>query len=572
MQADSKTPTMEMTPPLGRPRYLPFQRFDSIRNRILVFAVLATLIPSGITLGISYAQNRRALEEKITQDLLSESGQTARAMGVWLKERLYDLRVFAASDEVANSLQQSVAGATMSPTRGRLRDYLVSLHERFSDFEQLVVLDAGGRVLATSLPVVTPVQLPTEWQARLLADRQVVGDAYWDEKVRKGKLVIAVPVLRDDGRLLGALAAELNVAPMRGVLRSFARDSSGAVYLLSTGGALIASSDSSSSQLMTTTVPPAIFERLLAREDAVSPYISYRGYEVVGTLKRVPQVGWAVVAEVSADAAFQQVRRFRDFALLVVTLLLIAAAASAYRLGLLIARPLDRLTKGAAEVARGDLAVDLPAGGAGEVGYLTSVFNHMVSRLRAGRRELDSINETLRQKNEELERLSITDGLTGLANHRALMQRLEAEGVRFTRNEQPFSVLMADVDHFKQYNDTFGHPAGDEVLKKIAAIFRDSTRTVDCAARYGGEEFAIVMPETAIAGALHVAERIRSRVDAANFPGRKITLSIGIAEFPKDANSPQAIIAVADEALYRAKRGGRGRVVQAGGKTAKVKS
>ncbi len=562
---------MDLTPPLARPRILPFQRFDSIRNRILVFAVLATLIPSGITLGISYVQNRHALEEKITQDLLSESVQTARAVGVWLKERLYDLRVFAGSEEVANSLQQAAGGSTTTPTRGRLREYLVSLHERFSDFEQLVVLDVQGRVLATSLPVVTPVQLPADWLERLRADRQAVGEAYWDSKAGKGKLIIAVPVLHADGRLLGAFAAELNLAPLHELLRSFARDSSGAIYLLSTAGALIASSDFLSSQLLATILPADVFESLITREDGVSPYVSYRGQEVVGTLKRVPQVRWAVVAEISANTAFQQVRRFRDFALLVVTLLLIAAAASAYRLGLLIARPLDRLTKGAAEVARGDLAVDLPAGGAGEVGYLTSVFNHMVSRLRAGRRELDDINETLRLKNEELERLSVTDGLTGLANHRALMQRLDAEGVRFSRTQRPFSVLMADVDHFKQYNDTFGHPAGDEVLKKIAAILRDATRTMDCAARYGGEEFAIIMPDTAIAGAMHVAERIRARVDAADFPGRKITLSIGVAEFPKDADTPQAILAVADEALYRAKRGGRGRVVQAG-KTVKAKS
>jgi len=243
--------------------------------------------------------------------------------------------------------------------------------------------------------------------------------------------------------------------------------------------------------------------------------------------------------------------------------LLAAATASSYRFGLLIVRPLERLSQGAKEVAAGDFAVDLPETGGGEVGVLTSAFNHMVARLREGRRELDAINKTLREKNEELERLSVTDGLTGLANHRFLMQRLKEEGVRSNRNNREFSVLMADVDNFKDYNDTFGHPAGDEVLKKVAAIVRDSTRTMDCAARYGGEEFAVVMPETRIVGAVQVAERIRARVAAEKFPGRQITLSIGVAEFPKDADVPQAVIAVADRALYEAKREGRDRVVQA---------
>jgi diguanylate cyclase (GGDEF)-like protein len=540
-----------------------FPRFHSLRSRILAFAIVATLVPCGITMGISYVQNRRALEAKVERDLLSESAQTARAMGVWLKERLYDLRVFAGSDEVANNLDRAGPRAAGSPGGKRLSDYLLSLHERFGDFDQLMVLDLRGRVLATSARTVTPVRLPADWLQTLRAQGQVVGNAYWDAKAGKGKLVVAVPVQRPDGRLIGAFAAEINLAPMQGLLREFAHDSSGAIHLMNASGALIASSDGISARLMKTRLRPATLERLGKRRDAAVAFIGVGGREVVGALERVPQVAWVVVAEISAEAAFQQARRFRDVALLVITVLLVVVGASSYRLGLLIARPLERLTQAATEVAAGDLAVDLPEGGSGEVGALTTVFNHMVSRIREGRRELDVINDTLRKKNEELERLSITDGLTGLANHRFLMQRLKEEGARSQRTNRAFSVLMADVDHFKEYNDTFGHPAGDAVLKQVATILRDCTRTVDCAARYGGEEFAVVMPETPAAGALQVAERIRARVAAEEFPGRRITLSIGVAEFPQDAEAPQAVMAVADRALYQAKRGGRDRVVRA---------
>jgi diguanylate cyclase (GGDEF)-like protein len=554
---------MESDTARRRRLHLAIPRLHSIRNRILAFAILATLVPCGITMGISYVQNRRALEAKVERDLLSESAQTARAMGVWLKERLYDLRVFAGSDEVANNLDRSAPRAGGSPGGKRLGDYLLSLHERFGDFDQLMVLDLRGRVLATSARTVTPVRLPADWLRTLRAQGQVIGDAYWDAEAGKGKLVVAVPVQRPDGRLIGAFAAEINLAPMQGLLREFARDSSGAIHLMTAGGALIASSDGISAQLMKTRLRPATLERLGKRRDAVLAFLGVGGREVVGALERVPQAAWVVVAEISADAAFQQVRRFRDVSLLVITVLLVVVGASAYRLGLLIARPLERLTQAASEVAAGDLAVDLPEGGSGEVGALTTVFNHMVSRIREGRRELDVINDTLRKKNEELERLSITDGLTGLANHRFLMQRLKEEGARSQRTDRAFSVLMADVDHFKEYNDTFGHPAGDAVLKKVAAILRECTRAVDCAARYGGEEFAIVMPETPATGALQVAERIRARVAAEEFPGRRITLSIGVAEFPQDAEAPQAVMAVADRALYQAKRGGRDRVVRA---------
>ncbi|HXL85834.1 MAG TPA: diguanylate cyclase [Gemmatimonadaceae bacterium] len=554
--------------PRARAKYLPFPRLESIRSRILAFAVVAALLPSGVMLGISYGQNRRALEKKITEDLLSESGQGARATGVWLKERLYDLRVFAGSDEVANTLDRPTSGArasaaAVSQAEGRLRDYLLSLHERFSDFEQLMVVDAEGKVVASSGEI-TQIRLPRDWQSILHSETQIVGDVYWDAKAGRAKLVVAVPAQRADGRIIGAFAAELNLAPVRLLLRAFARDSTGAIFLVTNKGYPIASSEGMTEVLVKTRMAPPTMKKLLNSARAPFPYTSFGSRYVIGTLEPVPQATWAIISEVSAESAFTQVRHFRDVSLLVIALLLILVAAAGYRLGLLIARPLDLLTKGAGEVAAGDLAVDLPeAPGGGEVGYLTDVFNHMVSRLREGRRELDLIHETLRKKNEELELLSTTDSLTGLDNHRELMRRLDHEEVRCKRERRSFSVLVGDVDHFKQYNDAFGHPAGDEVLKAISEIMREAARPVDCVARYGGEEFVVLMPDTGPVEALELAEHIRARIAAKKFTGRKMTLSIGVATFPEDADSAEALISIADEALYQAKREGRDRAIRA---------
>ncbi len=519
-------------------------------------------------LGISYNQNRRALEKKITEDLLSESAQSARATGVWLKERLYDLRVFAGSDEVANTLDRPATGArasamATSQAEGRLRDYLLSLHERFSDFEQLMVVDRDGKVVASSGEI-SQIRLPSDWQGTLHSEAQIVGDVYWDTKVGRAKLVVAVPAQRADGRIIGAFAAELNLAPVRLLLRAFARDSSGAIFLVNNKGYPIASSEGMTDVLVRTRMAPPAMKKLLKSARAPFTYTSFGGRNVIGTLEYVPQVTWATISELSAESAFKQVRHFRDVSLLVIALLLVLVSAAGYRLGLLIARPLDLLTKAAGEVAAGDLAVDLPeAPGGGEVGYLTDVFNHMVSRLREGRRELDLIHETLRKKNEELELLSTTDSLTGLDNHRELMRRLDNEEARCKRERRSFSVLVGDVDHFKQYNDAFGHPAGDEVLKAIAEIMRESARPVDCVARYGGEEFVVLMPDTGAVEALELAEHIRARVAAKKFTGRKMTLSIGVATFPEDADSAEGLISIADEALYQAKREGRDRSIRA---------
>jgi diguanylate cyclase (GGDEF)-like protein len=544
--------------------------FDTIRSKILVFALLVTLLPSGFTAWISYRQNRRALEEKISQELLSSSSQAAREMDVWIKERLYDLRVFASSYEVSEKLAgQKPARRKPGAANKRLNDYLNSVRDRFGEYEELVVFDGNGRAVATSGNGTETLRLPSDWAKELSANGALIGKASWDPSLEKGTLVVAVPVQRGEGQMLGALTARLSLRGAEKGLRAFA-PRGGQVYLLTLTGNMIVGSAESSAELMKASIKPRSLDQLKSREGRVVTYENVSGSNVVGSIKRVPRAKWAVISEIPADAAYWQVRRFRDFTLVIVGALLLGVGVIAYRLGILIVRPLERLTQGAAEVAEGDLAVDLPAA-KGEVGQLTAVFNHMVGRLRQGRQELDAMNDKLRKQNEELERLSISDALTGLHNRRYLTQRLSEELVRSYRHKASFSVLMADVDEFKKYNDAFGHPAGDEVLKKVASILLSATRSEDCTARYGGEEFAVLLTGTSGQVAEEVAERIRARVESHQFAGRKITLSIGIAEFPEDGQTADEVISSADEALYAAKRAGRNQVIRVGEGAAKAK-
>jgi diguanylate cyclase (GGDEF)-like protein len=540
-------------------------KLDTVRSKILVFALTVALIPSGLTAWISYSQNSRALEAKIKQELLSSSGQAAREMDVWLKERLYDLRVFASSYEVSEKLSRRRPGSSQE----RLNDYLTSVRDRFSEYEDLVVFDPQGRPVAATGPQGKAIRLPPDWGKELSTNNALVGQASWDESLTRGVLVVAVPVERGEGHMLGALAARLSLRGAQKGLRAFA-PRGGQAFLITLTGDMLVGTAESSAEFMKSRLKPRTLDRLKSREGLVIGYEDLSGAEVVGSLKRIPRAKWAVVSEIPAEAAFQQIRRFRNLTLLIVCGLLLAVGFMAYRLGIRIVRPLERLIQGAVEVAEGDLAVDLPAA-TGEVGELTDVFNHMVARLRQSRQELDAMNDRLRKQNEDLERLSTSDSLTGLYNRRYLTQRLSEELLRSYRHKGAFSVLMADVDEFKKYNDAFGHPAGDEVLKKVASILLSSTRSEDCTARYGGEEFAVLLTGTSGEVANEVAERIRARVESHQFAGRKITLSIGIAEFPNDGETAEEVIANADEALYGAKRAGRNRVVRASKKPAKVK-
>ena len=218
----------------------------------------------------------------------------------------------------------------------------------------------------------------------------------------------------------------------------------------------------------------------------------------------------------------------------------------------------ERLTAGARQVGAGDFDVSVPVLDYGEVGYLTRAFNAMVRRLRDGRDELAAINRTL-------ETLSVTDGLTGLFNHKHLMETLANEVARARRHKHPLSVLMIDIDHFKAYNDRFGHQMGDSLLAEVAALFKKTARSIDYAARYGGDEFLLLLHEVAADDACQLADRVRNAVAAARFgPGdHAVTVSIGVACYPDHGDTAEAIIASADAALYRAKRGGRNGIVVA---------
>jgi diguanylate cyclase (GGDEF)-like protein len=166
---------------------------------------------------------------------------------------------------------------------------------------------------------------------------------------------------------------------------------------------------------------------------------------------------------------------------------------------------------------------------------------------------------------QALEEQATTDGLTGLVNHRTFQERFSSMLGRAERHELPISLILTDIDHFKKVNDTYGHPTGDEVLRRVAAILKASARKIDIVARYGGEEFALVLEATGREGARQLAERIRAEVGQQTFQSSKgpfkATLSLGVATYPDDAREKAEIIARADKSLYAAKHGGRNRTV-----------
>ena len=164
--------------------------------------------------------------------------------------------------------------------------------------------------------------------------------------------------------------------------------------------------------------------------------------------------------------------------------------------------------------------------------------------------------------NGELELLATTDGLTGVKNHRAFQESYAHELGMASRYGMPLCVVMLDVDDFKPYNDSFGHPAGDDVLRTIAAVLAEHARETDVVARYGGEEFVILLPQTDLAGALTIAERMRAEIETAPWPLRPVTASFGVAMLTPGTQDGAVLVARADSALYQSKSDGRNRVTK----------
>ncbi|UCD35696.1 MAG: diguanylate cyclase [Nitrospiraceae bacterium] len=233
---------------------------------------------------------------------------------------------------------------------------------------------------------------------------------------------------------------------------------------------------------------------------------------------------------------------------------LITALAAGIFLSRSVLSPLRLLTETANRFGDGDLGARARTGRMDELGSLAQAFNDMADKLA--------------QNQDTLRRLATHDGLTGLYNHREFYLRVKEEIERSRRYGHVFSVLIIDIDYFKEINDTYGHQAGDRAIQDIAALLLREARPADKVARYGGDEFGVILPETPHDRALHVGERMRKSIEEYRimpYQGEDIsmTASIGVASYPQNGSAETVIVGAADQALYAAKNGGRNRVCSA---------
>jgi len=259
---------------------------------------------------------------------------------------------------------------------------------------------------------------------------------------------------------------------------------------------------------------------------------------------------WSIGYAISSDRVYVELAILR-YNLMAIGATFLLVGLLAYTLGNYVTKPIRELAAATRKVAQGEMP-SIRSERHDEIGQLSASFNLMV--------------EAVKRRNDALKSMAVTDGLTGIFNQRYFKEELGRTMKVAERYGRSVALIIADVDHFKHYNDANGHVQGDMALKKIAGVFTASTREVDLVARYGGEEFVVMCPETTLEAALVAAERIRSGVEseiipfAETQPGGALTVSIGVAVYPGDAADPVSLIEAADRALYMAKEGGRNRI------------
>ncbi len=555
---------------------------EGIKRKIVVLvfftAVVTALIMSGISSYSTYSSLRQRVDE--THSLALTWSRE------WVRGRLDRARAELEEMALREALLVRTGLATRAdPVLSELLDQMLSRSKTFSG---LVVLDRGGEALgaAGSGPVLEGLLRTLERKNALDAELvEVMRTAQLRKElggVEAPSLRVAdpggtpplplasVPIHDRQGLLVGSIHGLIRRRELASRLRADPLGASGNILLASSDGRIVAAGRELEGASRESLAPEVLRK---ARGSEPHTFWSSDGW----TLTSVLPLGahdWTLVVEQPVREAYGPLLLAGPRLLVAGAVLVVCFTLLASRVASAMVRPLWALFQGIRGAARGDLGVAIPVAEAeGELESVILAFNEMARRLSARRNEIETSHRALQEQHqafqhqyETLSKLSVTDTLTQLNNRRFFNEQLEREVKRMARNDECLSLLIIDIDDFKKLNDCYGHAAGDEFLRQVARILKETVRTIDLLARYGGEEFVVVAVSTDLEGGVILGEKVRTAIAEASFivddtmRPRRATISIGVSQY---RGSRTDLFNSADAALYRAKAEGKNCVVPA---------
>jgi diguanylate cyclase (GGDEF)-like protein len=527
----------------------------------LLFAVLSTSL--AVT-WLSIEATRSFLQEKTEQEFAAALSATGQRIELWHAERELELDTISRSSTLAGSLSPVTSGRRGKSDATPGHRYLSLVLEQLPQYRALFVLDQEGNVLS--------------W----VGEGPDPGERYRERLATVAEPSVGVPRRNPAGKPIHVVSAPIpgkRVAPPRtvhGILREGGLDELLASASLGPRSEFFVVRRDHS--ILAPRHPAGrvadrhVFQRSGAADGdsggaGLAQYTTASGVEVVGETLPLARYGWTLVVEEPYSSVFAPVVAIVQRTVVINAGIILLFSTLAFFAARSIVRPVHALSEAAREIADGNLQVEIPVSSSDdEIGILTGALGEMISRLRQNQIHAEQQNEMLEIANKQLEELSITDGLTGLYNHRHFQSGLERESKRVARSGEPMSLILIDVDDFKAFNDRHGHTTGDEALRRVAQAMRAVTRESDLLARYGGEEFALLTLRNPLDKAIRLAENVRQAVSEVRVPADaspdaeqlRVTASFGVAEFDGDAG---ALFDEADKALYAAKAGGKNCVV-----------
>lgn len=529
--------------------------------------MIATLLPTAGLGLLSFKQNEAMIVDSVTRELRVLADNINRQLILWVDESMLTIRALSTSNPVIEGLTslKALAGnkndRAVKLVQSVMTSYLTSVKGKLDEVLELTVFDHSRKIIASSASNPEVIESPEYWSHASLTRGDIAIAPHWNDHYDTATFSIIYPVLSYDSQLIGAIAATLDLGIFKRKLLEINKFSAGQVTLLDQEGRVLLSSAAGIDHLA---VLDPHYLASMQTEDESTTHDGLTYPKAIGLLHVSENIPVAILVEQDQSAIQASWIKLRNRFLEFVGILMVVVTLVALYMGHSIVTPLKQLISAAKGIAEGDLDIYLPAKRKDEVGQLTTIFNQMTDALRNKHAEIMSVNQAMQQQNQLLQKLSITDGLTGLYNRTKLNTILIEQLARFQRNNRAFCLLMIDVDYFKNINDKLGHIMGDKILVTLASVLLKSVRTIDYAARYGGDEFTAVLIETNSSAAIKTAERIRSEVSAAcrKFEENpiEITLSIGITQSHLNDTTPGELIARADMALFEAKKLGRNRV------------
>jgi diguanylate cyclase (GGDEF)-like protein len=533
----------------------------SFQARMQLFVLLSVALP-GLAMGTYFlSEHHRVLEGKVRETVANQLFRATTRLDDWTQQRVHEVTRWSTSFIVFEGME-GLGRPASNPAqiRADVEDYLKSVIEHHPVYESLFVVDPRGNVVAA-----TGDEAWEPWSDAGLdavgVDAGTVSPIYRSPRLGRPTRLVLHAVQGRSPVPLGFLAGRLKLSEVEALLR---RPQGGPdFWLLDDQGRIVLREGkvvrSPAAEAFPAPLPAADAEPGPASESDLPGL----GRIVYGLRRRSnPEMGY-VAATVSASEAFASLLDARRRMLLTGLAVLAAVLLLSMLVARSLLRPVRLLVQAAEQVKGGKYDISVPVRGGDELADLTRTFNDMAARFHGDRKQL------VDQK-DKLARLSITDDLTGLFNRRHFDDELSDAMERCANDGQPLSLLLIDLDHFKDYNDRWGHLEGDAELKRVAIQVQTHVRSdTDQAFRYGGEELAVILPHCNKDNAAVRAEKIRLAVRTpgqrpGTQSGRYSTVSIGVATFPEDGNMARALLDVADSALYEAKRLGRDRVRLAG--------